>query len=135
MDKIMLHEELTGKILEASFEVIRELGSGFLESVYERSLLIALRHKGLNATPQVPLNVKFRGAIVGDFYADILIEEKVLVELKAVSRILSEHKAQVINYLKATGIDVGLLINFGNPKLEYYRLHSGNHLVRPGYPV
>ncbi len=66
----------------------------------------------------------FRGIIVGDFRVDILVEEKVLLELKAVSRILPEHKAQTINYLKATKIEVGLLINFGNPKLEYYRLHN-----------
>lgn len=115
---------MTGKILEASFEVSRELGAGFLESVYEKALLVALKQKGLNAVCQVPLRVKFRGVIVGEFYADILVEEKVLVELKAVSRTLPEHKAQVINYLKATGIEVGLLINFGNAKLEYNRLHK-----------
>ncbi|CAN5178928.1 GxxExxY protein [soil metagenome] len=120
----MLFEELTGKILEAGFEVIRELGAGFLESVYEKSLLIALRQKGLNAVSQVPLQVKFRGSVVGEFYADILVEGKVVVELKTVKSILPEHKAQVINYLKATDIEVGLLINFGNPKLEYYRLHK-----------
>jgi GxxExxY protein len=73
---------------------------------------------------QVPLHVKFRSVIVGDFYADILVEGNFLVELKAVSRIISEHKAQVINYLKATGIEIGRLINFGTPKLEYYRLHK-----------
>lgn len=110
--------------MEASFEVSRELGAGFLESVYEKALLVALKQKGLNAVCQVPLRVKFRGVIVGEFYADILVEEKVLVELKAVSRTLPEHKAQVINYLKATGIEVGLLINFGNAKLEYNRLHK-----------
>ena len=115
---------MTGKILEASFEVIYELGAGFLESVYEKALTIALEQKGLNVTTQEPLHVKFRGIVVGKFYADILVEGKVIVELKAVSRILPEHKAQVINYLKATGIEVGLLINFGNPKLEYYRLHK-----------
>jgi len=81
------------------------------------------------------MKVKFRGAIVGDFYADLLIEEKVIVELKAVGRILSEHKAQVINYLNATGIEVGLLVNFGNPRLEYYRLHKSNNLVHPVHPV
>ncbi len=124
MGRIMLFDELTSKILEACFEVSRELGAGFLESVYEKALLVALRQKGLNAVCQVPLQVKFRGVIVGDFYADVLVEGKVLVELKAVSRILPEHKAQVINYLKATGIEIGLLVNFGNAKLEYFRLHK-----------
>lgn len=120
----MLYEDLTGKILESAFEVSRESGAGFLESVYERALMIVLRQKNLNAVRQVPLKVKFRGEVVGDFYADVLVENKVIVELKSVSRTLPEHKAQVINYLKATGIDIGLLINFGNPKLEYYRFHK-----------
>jgi GxxExxY protein len=120
----MLHETLTSKILEACFEVSKELGAGFLESVYERALFVALKHKGLDSTQQVALKVMFRGVVVGDFYADMIVNNKVLVELKAITRVLPEHKAQVINYLKATGIEVGLLINFGNPKLEYYRLHK-----------
>jgi GxxExxY protein len=131
----MLHQELTSQILEACFEISNELGSGFLESVYERSLMIALSHKNISAIAQVPMKVKFRGAIVGDFFADLLEESKVIVELKAVGRILSEHKAQVINYLNATGFDIGLLVNFGNPRLEYYRLHRGNNLVHPVHPV
>lgn len=131
----MLHEELTSQILEACFEVSNELGSGFLESVYEKSLMIALSHKNIAAIAQVPMKVKFRGAIVGDFFADLLVESEFIVELKAVARILSERKAQVINYLNATGIEVGLLVNFGNPKLEYYRLHKSNNLVHPVYPV
>jgi GxxExxY protein len=120
----MVNDELTGKILEASFEVSRELGAGFLESVYEKALMVALKQKGLKVICQVPLNVKFRGVIVGEFYADLLVETKVLIELKAVRAIVPEHKAQVINYLKATRIEIGLLINFGNPKVEYYRLHK-----------
>ena len=131
----MLHRELTEKVLEAAFEVSKELGTGFLESVYERSMMIALLQKQITATQQVPLSVKFRGAIVGDFYADLLVEGKVVVELKAVTRILQEHKAQVINYLNATGIEVGLLINFGNPRLEYFRLHKSNDLTDPVHPV
>lgn len=119
----MLYEELTSKILEASFEVSKELGAGFLESVYERALQVALLQKGLSSVLQVPLTVKFRSIVVGNFYADMLVEDKVLVELKAVSRVLNEHKAQVINYLKVTGIEVALLINFGTPKIEYFRLH------------
>ena len=118
----MKHEEITKAVIGCAFEVINELGAGFLESVYEKALLLALRQKGLSAIPQHPVKVMFRAECVGDFYADILVENEVLVELKAVKAIAPEHQAQVINYLNATGIEVGLLINFGNPKLEYKRL-------------
>lgn len=131
----MKHEELTAKILECCFEVSNELGAGFLESVYERALVVALSQKGLRVESQVSLRVKFRGVIVGDFFADLIVEEVVWVELKAVTRILSEHKAQVINYLNATGIEVGLLVNFGNPRMEYFRLHPSINPVHPVYPV
>ena len=124
MSKGMLHEQLTGKILEASFKVIRELGAGFLEGVYQNALLIALRQKGIKAEARVPLLVRFRGEVVGEYYADLLVDDKVIVELKAVKALAPEHQAQLINYLKATGIEVGLLINFGRPKLEYRRLHN-----------
>ena len=124
MSKGMLHEALTGKILEASFEVIRELGAGFLEGVYQNALLIALRQKGIQAEARVPLSVRFRGEVVGEYFADLLVDGKVIVELKAVKALAPEHQAQLINYLKATGIEVGLLINFGRPKLEYRRLHN-----------
>ena len=120
----LLHEELTSTILSACFEVINELGAGFLESVYEKALLIALHQKGLKATPQVPIAVSFRGQSVGHFYADILVEDAIVIELKAAASLAPEHKAQLINYLKAAGIEVGLLVNFGNPKLEYRRLHK-----------
>ena len=131
----MKYEELTSKILECCFEVIKELGSGFLESVDEKALVVALSQKGLSVQPQASLKVKFRDVIVGDFFADLVVEERVLIELKAVTRILSEHKAQVINYLNATGIEVGLLVNFDNPKMEYFRLHPSNNPVHPVYPV
>jgi len=117
----MQFEELTGKILETAFEVSNELGAGFLESVYEKSLLIALRAKGLSADSQIPLTVWFRGEVVGQFYVDILVEEKVILELKEVTALCPEHKAQLLNYLKATGYPVGMLLNFGTPKLEYRR--------------
>jgi GxxExxY protein len=120
----MLYEELTGKILEACFEVSNELGIGYLESVYEKALLVALRQKELKAEPQVPLKVKFRGEVVGNFFIDILVESKVLIELKVAGNLIKEHFAQVINYLKATGIEVGLLVNFGNAKLEYRRFNN-----------
>lgn len=117
----MIHEELTEKILKACFEVSNELGCGFLESVYEKALLIALTEAGLKAESQTPLKVMFRGQTVGEFFPDIIVEDTVLLELKAVKALAPEHLAQVMNYLKATGIEVGFLINFGNPKLEYRR--------------
>jgi GxxExxY protein len=120
----MLHEELSRKILQACFEVSNELGIGFLESVYENALLIALRQKGLRAEEQIDLQVRFRGVVVGDFSVGILVENKILLELKAVAALVKEHQAQLINYLKATGMEVGMLINFGNPKLEYRRFEN-----------
>lgn len=120
----LLYEELTGRILECCFEVMKELGAGFLETVYENALLIALRQKGLTVKNQVPLAVKFRGETVGQYFADLLVEDKVIVELKAVTALAPEHHAQLINYLKATGLEVGLLVNFGRPKLEYRRFHK-----------
>jgi GxxExxY protein len=118
----LLYEKLTAEVLAACFEVLNELGSGFLESVYEKALPVALRQRGVDAQAQVPLRVAFRGESVGDFYADILVHDKLIIELKAVKVLRPEHQAQTINYLKATGIPVGLLVNFGNPRLEYRRL-------------
>ena len=120
-DKGLKHEQITKSVIGCAFEVINELGAGFLESVYEKALLLALKQKGLSVISQHPINVMFIGECVGDFYADILVEEKVIIELKAVKAIAPEHQAQIINYLNATGIEVGLIINFGNPKLEYKR--------------
>jgi GxxExxY protein len=115
------YDDITKVIIGCAFEVINEIGTGFLESVYEKSMIIALREKGLNAQAQQSLKVLFRKIIVGEFVADIIVENKVIIELKAIKALLSEHKAQVINYLNATGIEVGLLINFGNPTLEFRR--------------
>jgi GxxExxY protein len=117
----MKHQELTQKIIGCAFEVINELGAGFLESVYDSAMMVALSSKGISAPPQHPIKVFFRGQCVGEFFADLFVEGTVIVELKAVESIAPEHRAQIINYLIATGIDVGLLINFGNPKLDYKR--------------
>jgi GxxExxY protein len=119
----MKYERITEQILGCAFEVINELGAGFLESVYEKALTIALKDKGFSVMNQYPINVYFRNKVVGEFYADLFVDNKVIVELKAVKTILPEHKAQVINYLKGTGIEVGLLINFGHQKLEYHRFY------------
>jgi GxxExxY protein len=121
-DRPLRHQELTQTILGCAFEVANELGAGFLESVYEKSLAIALKQKGLSVDSQHPIQVLFRQEIVGTFYADLLVEGCVILELKAVKALAPEHQAQVINYLNATGYEVGLLINFGNPRLEYRRL-------------
>ena len=114
-------KKLTGKIIGACIEVSNELGVGFLESVYEKALLIALIEKGLHVEEQVPLEVTFRNQIVGTFYADILVENDIVIELKAVKSLKPEHEAQLINYLKASGKHIGLLVNFGKPKLEWKR--------------
>jgi len=131
----MVDDGLTGQIIQACFEVSNELGAGFLESVYERAMIVALAQKGLTVSAQVPLKAKFRNVVVGDYFADLIVENKVIVELKAVSRILPEHKAQVINYLTATEVDLGLLINFGTPRAEYFRLHRKEDPVYPVHPV
>lgn len=116
--------DVTEQVLAACFEVSNELGFGFLESVYQKALLIALRQKGLRAESQVSLPVVFRGQIVGDFYADIVVEDRYILELKAVKALAPEHFAQLLNYLRASIMEAGFLINFGNPKLEYRRLNN-----------
>jgi GxxExxY protein len=118
------HEILTGRILKICFDVSNELGCGFLESVYQKALLISLAEDGLQAESQVQLKVMFRNQQVGDFYPDIIVADTVILELKAVKALSSEHSAQVLNYLKATGIEVGLLVNFGSPKLEFRRFEN-----------
>lgn len=128
----MKHEELTAMILKCCFDVSNELGAGFLESVYEKALIVVLAQKGLKVQLQVPLKVTFRNVIVGDFFADLIVEDKVLIEIKSVSRLTPDHKAQVINYLNATGFEVGLLVNFGTSRVEYFRFHPTEH---PEYPV
>ncbi|HCE41934.1 MAG TPA: GxxExxY protein [Lentisphaeria bacterium] len=115
-----LFKETTEKIIKCFYKVFDELGSGFLESIYERALLIELKACGLNAESQVPLKVKYKGAVIGEFKADIVVDNKVIIEIKAVSSIANEHEAQLINYLRATGIRIGLLVNFGD-KIEFLR--------------
>ena len=100
------------------------MGIGFLESVYERALMIVLSEKGLKAKNQFPSKVNFRGQIIGEFFADIIVEDKIVIELKSVKALTVEHQAQLLNYLKVTGLPVGLLINFGKTKLEYRRFDN-----------
>ena len=118
----MEHNDITYEIRGAIFEVNKILGPGFLEKVYENALLIELKNRGLNAASQVPLKVTYKTQIVGDYFADIVVEDKVLVELKTVDKLGGIHEAQLLNYLKATGIQVGLLINFKSKTAEIKRL-------------
>ncbi len=117
----MKYEDLTHEIIGACFEVSRELGAGFVESIYENAVMIALEERALDSQRQVPLAVHYRGQVVGRFQADIVVEKTIILELKAVAKITPQHKAQLINYLNATGLDVGLLLNFGRPKLQFAR--------------
>ena len=119
------HKEITDKIIRVFYEVYNELGHGFLESVYERSLEIALNSLDLKVCRQIQIPVWFRGKPVGDFTADMLIENSVLLELKAARALDTSHQAQLLNYLRATEIEVGLLLNFGL-KPEFKRLIFDN---------
>ena len=106
--------DLTRTIIGAFYDVYNQLGGGFLESVYERSLAIALSAAGLKVEQQFPITVSFRNHIVGHFRADLLVNDSVIVELKVAKRLHSRHQAQIINVLKATSLEVGLLMNFGS---------------------
>ncbi len=109
----MKHEEITEKIIGAAFKVHNALGFGFLEKVYENALALELGKGGLRVKQQYPVPVRYEGELVGDYVADLVVEGKVIVEVKAVSALEPIHETQLVNYLKATGIEVGLLVNFG----------------------
>lgn len=114
--------DITYAINGAVFEVNRVLGPGFLEKVYENALLIELRSRGLKAESRVPIKVLYKEDVVGAYIADILVEERVIIELKTVESLEKIHEAQLLNYLRATGIRLGLLVNFKHPKAEIKRL-------------
>jgi GxxExxY protein len=114
--------EITYEINGAAFEVNKVLGGGFLEKVYENALFFELKKRGLKAEAQYPITVNYKDEVVGDYFADILVEDSIIVEVKAVDSIQPIHEAQLLNYLKATGITVGLVINFKHPKAEIKRL-------------
>ena len=121
----LLHGEITEKILGVFFNVYNELGHGFLESVYEVAMCQALEEVGLTVECQVPVPVWFRGRQIGQFFADILVSKVVLLELKCVRKLETVHDAQLLHYLRATPIEVGLLLNFG-PRAEFRRLLFDN---------
>ena len=117
----MLHEELTQKIIGCAMTVHRTLGTGFLESVYQNALTHELRKIGIEVACEKNIQVSYDGVVVGDFVVDLLVNECILVENKAVLKLVAAHEAQLVNYLTATGIEVGLLFNFGASSLEYRR--------------
>jgi len=112
-DKNLLFAEITDKIIACAYDVYNKLGFGFSEKVYENAMMIKLSQRQLPSVQQAPINVHFEDQLVGEYFADIFVDNKIIVELKAVSLLSRAHEAQMINYLKATNVKVGLLINFG----------------------
>ena len=111
---MLLHEEITEKIIKSFYTVYNKLGYGFLEKVYENALLFELRQEGLQCSKQVPIEVYYEGNIVGNYFADIIVEDKIIIELKAGDgALIEEHELQLINYLKATDKEIGVLLFFG----------------------
>jgi GxxExxY protein len=123
-DEVRLNE-LSEKIIGAAFEVSNVLGAGFLEKVYENALNVELKLRGLKTLPQAPLKVHYKEELVGDYIADILVENEILVELKTVKEFDDIHLAQCLNYLRITGLKLCLLINFSKPRVEIRRIVNG----------
>lgn len=133
----MTIDELTEKVIGCAYRVHKELGAGFLEKVYENSLRIELADAGILVKQQYPIPVHYHGQIVGDFFADLMVEDRLVIELKAIRNLAKEHEVQLVNYLTATGIEDGLLINF-NTSVEIkrkFRIYKKNILVNPVNPV
>ena len=122
----MLHENITKKIIEAYYKVYNTLGYGFLEKVYENALLIELTKSGLFVERQKPIKVHYEEKIVGEYFADIMVENKIILESKAAESLIEEHELQLINYLKATDIELGLLLNFGKKPEIRRKIFSNN---------
>ena len=112
-EKSYLHSEITEVIIGAFYDVYNTLGYGFLEKVYENALVLELAERGLSSKQQQPINVFYKNVQVGNYFADIVVENSVIIELKAAENIIVQHEFQLINYLKATEIEIGLLMNFG----------------------
>jgi GxxExxY protein len=127
--KKLPHSELTGGILNCCFEVMKELGPGFLENIYKNALLIAMRQKGLKVEVERSFEVVFRGICIGRYRTDLVVEETVIVELKCCESLGREQQAQLFNYLKVSRIPIGLLVNFRRGKLEWKRLQSNEECI------
>ncbi len=119
------HADITEKIIGAFFIVYKALGYGFLEKVYANALAVELRRVGLKVIQEAQISVYYQGVVVGEYFADLLVADKVIVEIKALKALAAEHEAQLLNYLRATPYEVGLLLNFG-PKSEYRRKAFSN---------
>ena len=122
IEEKILYKDLSYKIVGLAMQVHTELGHGFLEKVYENALMIMFEENGIRAHQQLPVKVSFHGRVVGDYIADILVEDSIILELKAQERLVPLHKAQTLNYLKATNYRLALLINFGRARMEHERL-------------
>lgn len=118
----IVYKELSYKIIGVAMEVHKELGYGYLEKVYENAMMVLFQEKEINAQQQRELNVIFRGTEIGKYIADIVVEDRVIIELKVATGIKDIHKAQVANYLKTTGLKLGIIINFGKESLEFERV-------------
>jgi len=118
----IVHGELAYRVIGLAMEVHNKLGAGFLEKVYENALMVALKRELISAQQQAPIQVHFDGVVVGEYIADILVEDKLILELKTVDTISDIHRAQTMNYLRATKLHLAIIINFARPKLEYERV-------------
>ena len=118
----ILYKDLSYKIIGIAMRVHSKLGYGFLEKVYENALMVLFRREGIEAKQQVPITVYFEEEVVGNYYADILVEDKVILEIKSVENIIDAHIAQSLNYLKATGLRLAIILSFSKEKLEYKRI-------------
>jgi len=117
----MEQEELTHKIIGSAYKVYKQLGFGFLESVYKRAMMIELNNQGIKAEAERPLTVYYDDQVVGEFFVDLYIEDQIIVELKAIQNLIKEHEVQLVNYLTALKKDIGLLINFGPTGVDVKR--------------
>jgi len=129
-DNNQSNTELTEIVLGCCFDVMNELGVGFLETVYKNALYIALKEKGYRVEVEKRFEVCFRGRKVGLYIADLIVEGNLIIELKCCDGLLGEHQAQLINYLKVSGLPIGLLVNFGKRKMEYKRLRHPDYLLQ-----
>jgi len=127
----MVLDETTDRVIASCFKVHKALGAGFLEKVYENALVMELERNGLTVRQQAPISVEYEGVVVGEYFADILVDERVILELKANESLSKDHEVQLVNYLAATGLDIGLLINFGRSVTDRrkFREYRGSRTV------